>query len=488
MASLPQILQSSSEVRDTTCDVLVVGARSSSDGVVLSPSAMQADVALGGALAESFGTRNAAQPGDVVVVSTLGRLPARHVVVAGLGETPGPSALRKAAAAAIRRVPDAQDVVSFLHEDGDEEGLAASVEGFVLAGYRFKGYKKEPSTSSLDRLTFAGAAAGTLDAATARVDATILARDLTNEPASVLTPMELARRAEQVADVGGLEIEIMGPDALAEKGFGGILAVSAGSDQQPCMIVMRYAPNDPSDHVALVGKGITYDSGGYSIKPSGSMEMMKTDMAGAAAVLAAMGALPRLGIDSAVTAYLPCAENLISGSALKPGDVVTHYGGRTTEVTNTDAEGRLVLVDGLVYAFEQGAKAVVDIATLTGGIHVALGDDVAGLFTNDDSLDAELQDAARRAGELIWRMPMIDRYVSDYDSSTADMKNSGSRWGSPIKAALFLRASVPNGTPWAHLDIAGPARADRDHHEVTKGGTGFGVRTLLRWLEARDTP
>lgn len=423
--------------------------------------------------------------GDVLVVPTLGKLPARLIVLAGLGESPGPHEVRRAAAAAVRKVPRAGDIVSFLHGDAGEGSVTASLEGTVLAGYRFAGYGKNTSKPALKRLSLAGARTEELERGAARVEADILARDLTNEPASVLTPTEFSRRAEQLADVAGLECEVLGPDRLEEMGFGGILAVAAGSDEPPCLIVLRHPGDASVGKIALIGKGITFDSGGYSIKPAGSMEAMKTDMAGAAAVMASMGALGKLGTDLDVTAYLACSENLISGRAVKPGDVITHYGGRTTEVTNTDAEGRLVLGDAIAYAAERSPDAVVDLATLTGGIHVALGDDVAGLFSNDDALAEEILEAAGVAGEALWRMPLVDRYEKDYSSSVADMKNSGSRWGSPIKAALFLRAFVPPGTPWAHLDIAGPARSDSDRDEITKGGTGYGVRTLLSWLEAR---
>lgn len=486
MSLVPQILRTDEGADSIGCDAVLVGATSADGGVELSAAGRALDAALGEGLSDLLGSGFKARVGDVAVVPTLGRVPARTIAVVGLGSDPGPAEVRRAAAAAARKLPDASDVVTYLHEGVGEDSTTASLEGLVLAGYRFAGYGSSAPERTLKRLSVAGGDTPVLERATARIQAEVLARDLTNEPASVLTPSEFARRAEQVADVAGLEVEVLGPDRLEELGFGGILGVSRGSEEPPCLIVLRHEPEGASDHIALVGKGITFDSGGYSIKPAGSMERMKTDMAGAAAVLAVMGALGKLDVRTAVTGYLACSENLISGRAIKPGDVITHYGGRTTEVTNTDAEGRLVLGDAIAYAAEQDPTAIVDLATLTGGIHVALGDDVAGLFSNDDELAEELLGAAVKVGESLWRMPLIDRYERDYSSQVADMKNSGSRWGSPIKAALFLRAFVPGETKWAHLDIAGPARADSDRDEITKGGTGYGVRTILSWLEARS--
>lgn len=488
MRHLPQILQTEDEIASLPCDALVVGVFDPADGAGLSASAALIDGALGGGLGDLVGDGFKAKVGDVLVVPTLGRIPAKSVVLVGLGEQGSvtPTVIRRASAAAIRKLPHAQEIASTLHRDAEVDGTEACIEGYLLAGYRFDGYKKESPDRGLQRLTLAGADPAVIDRASARVEATILARDLTNEPASVLTPTALARRAEQLADVAGLECTVMGPDELKERGFGGILGVSAGSPEPPALIELRYQPENASGRVCLVGKGITFDTGGYSIKPAVSMETMKTDMAGAAAVLSAMGALGRLQINTEVRAFIPCAENMVSGTAIKPGDVITHYGGRTTEVNNTDAEGRLVLVDALVYACETEPDALVDIATLTGGIHIALGDDVAGLFYNDESLRDEIEAASEVSGEQVWRMPIIDRYQKTLESQVADMRASGSRWGSASTAAMFLRASVAPGVPWAHLDIAGPGRADSDHDEITKGGTGFGVRTILRWLEARN--
>jgi len=306
-----------------------------------------------------------------------------------------------------------------------------------------------------------------------------------NEPASTLTPEALATRATEIADVAGLECTILDDRELADGGFGGILGVGKGSHRPPRLIQMRHRPDAASGRVALIGKGITFDTGGLSLKDARAMENMKTDMAGAAAVMATMGALGRLNVSTEVLAFVPACENMPGGNALKPGDVIKHYGGRTTEVNNTDAEGRLVLGDALALACEQEIDAVVDVATLTGGISVALGRKSTGLFANDDALAKALEDAAEAAGERIWRLPLYDDYKRGLDSDVADMKNSAGRDGSSITAALFLREFVKDDVAWAHLDIAGTARAASDYDEVTRGGTGTSVRTLLEWVKAR---
>jgi leucyl aminopeptidase len=324
--------------------------------------------------------------------------------------------------------------------------------------------------------------------ATAQIhaDATTTARDLVNEPASILTPEALAARAVEIADVAGLECSVLDERELADRGFGGIVGVGKGSHRPPRLIQMRYRPEAASGRVALIGKGITFDTGGLSLKDARGMVDMKTDMAGAAAVIATMGALARLGVSTEVLALVPACENMPGGNALKPGDVITHYGGRTTEVNNTDAEGRLVLGDALALACEEEMDAVIDVATLTGGISIALGRKSTGLFASDDDLARAIEQAAQAAGERTWRLPLYDDYKRALDSDVADMKNSGGRDASSITAALFLSEFVRDGVPWAHLDIAGTARAASDYDEVTRGGTGTGARTLLEWITARS--
>jgi leucyl aminopeptidase len=326
-------------------------------------------------------------------------------------------------------------------------------------------------------------ATAAVSAARAVAEAVGLARDLANMPSSRKTPAWLAGEAARVAAASGLAVRVREPGELAAEGFGGILAVGAGSAQPPCLIELGYHPPGARTHVVLAGKGITFDSGGLSLKPNDGMKAMKTDVAGGAAVIAAMSALAELGATVRVTGLIAAAENMPSGSAMRPGDVITHFGGRTTEVLNTDAEGRLVLADALAYADTVlEPDVVVDLATLTGAARVALGGVLGALYASDDALAGALLAAGRQSGEPLWRMPLVDDYGDALDSPVADLANvphsSRPRAGS-IEAALFLR-EFTGGRPWAHLDIAGAARfSDGDQG---KGATGFGTRLLLRWL------
>ena len=334
-----------------------------------------------------------------------------------------------------------------------------------------------------------GAGADDLDAALAVVRATAVARDLVNTPSLQKTPDWLATTARELLD--GLEVTVLDERQLAERGFGGILGVGQGSTRPPRLVEARYdgAPGDAgARHVVLVGKGITFDTGGLSLKPTASMLEMKSDMGGAAAVLAALRAVADLGLPIQVTALAAVAENMPSGTAQRPGDVLTQYGGRTVEVLNTDAEGRLVLADAIAYAdADLDADVIVDVATLTGAMPVALGKRHAGLFSSDDALAAQLEAAAETAGEPVWRMPLVEDYRPALDSPIADLRNIGQPklklQGGSITAALFLR-EFTGGRPWAHLDIAGPAFTGGDEDEKTKGGTGYGVRLLTAWLQA----
>ncbi|WP_236706097.1 M17 family metallopeptidase [Frankia sp. ACN1ag] len=334
------------------------------------------------------------------------------------------------------------------------------------------------------------AALAALRAARAVALGVYIARDLVNTPSLVKSPEWLADRAVRIATAAGLTATVLGPRELAEQGFGGLRAVGRGSPRPPRLVRIEYDGAGAARHRVLVGKGITFDSGGLSLKPAVSMIGMKTDMSGAAAVLGTMTALPALGVPGRVTGLLCIAENMIGGNAMRPGDVITCWGGTTVEVLNTDAEGRLVLADGLAYAAgELGADVVVDLATLTGAIAVALGRRTAGLFSSDDDLAAELTTAAESAGERVWRLPLTEDYRPAIDSPVADLANIGRALdvgGGSITAALFLR-EFAGKLPWAHLDIAGTARSDSDDGEISRGGTGWGVRTLLRWLAADAT-
>lgn len=482
----PEIARSDEPATSVVCDALVLSASATSDGATLHGVGAQVDAALDGYLLEhlqEIGFK--ARVGDVAVVPTFRRLPAKSVAVVGVGnQEPAAGEIRRAAAAAARRLSDRSVVASALH-DGPEEASEASVEGFLLGSYSFTAYKSDPHPSKLQRVLLLDANERALERGRILAEATLLARDLTNEPAATLSPDALGRRAREIADVNGLECRIFDENDLRERGFGGLLGVGAGSQRPPRLIQLRHAPSGARRKVVLVGKGITFDSGGLSLKDAKGMEQMKTDKAGAAAVIGALSAIARLGPPIEVIGLVAASENMPSGDALKPGDVIRHYGGRTSEVLNTDAEGRLVLADALAFACEQDPDAIVDAATLTGSIIIALGTKTTGLFSNDERLGEELRAAADAAGERVWPMPLFEDYRSELDSEVADIKNIGTRYGGSIFGALFLKEFVREGIPWAHLDIAGTARSDSDRDVVSKGGTGVAARTLVKWVEAR---
>jgi leucyl aminopeptidase len=401
-----------------------------------------------------------------------------------------PADFRKAGAQLARRAGSAKTVATTISAGASAEQRVAFAEGVGLAAYRFGSYKSDPKPPTLETVTVvesrpSGDAETVVRRAAVRVDATTLARDLINTPSLDKTPEWLARAAVAAGKRAGLRVGVLTPDDLAAQGFGGILAVGQGSTRGPRLITLAHEPAGARRHVVLVGKGITFDSGGLSLKTNDGMVTMKTDMSGGAAVIAVLEAVARLDIPVRVTGLVAAAENMISGSATRPSDVITQFGGRTVEVLNTDAEGRLVLADALAYADAQLAPDyLVDLATLTGAMPIALGRKCAGLFANDDSLAQALLAAGESAGERMWRMPLVEDYRADLDSDVADLRNigHGKLQGGSIIAALFLREFVGRRR-WAHLDIAGPARADSDDDEICKGGTGYGVRTLLTWLE-----
>ncbi|KAB2367654.1 leucyl aminopeptidase [Actinomadura montaniterrae] len=410
----------------------------------------------------------------------------RELLLYGVGEA-APADLRKAGAALARRGRGRTALVAGV-PSGD---LAAFVEGALLASYEFRIGAAAPKRplGTLAVLTEAGpgADAPAIERGTARARATALARDLTNTPASEKDPSWLAARAAEVARDAGLAVRVRDEKELVEGGFGGLLAVGSGSVRPPRLIELSYTPNGtPGRHVVLVGKGITFDSGGLSLKPNDGMKTMKTDMAGGAVVIAVMSALRGLGVRARVTGLIAAAENMPSGSSMRPGDVITHFGGKTSEVLNTDAEGRLVLADALAYAdAELDPDAVVDVATLTGAAKVALGLRYGALFSNDDALAEALTAAGAAAGEPLWRLPLVEDYRKGIDSDVADVANMGRGDfnGGAIAAALFLREFVGDRA-WAHLDIAGPGRATADDAEITRGATGYGTRLLLDHLTA----
>jgi leucyl aminopeptidase len=416
------------------------------------------------------------------------------MVLIGLGTRPGPDAWRRAAARGRQEAERqrARRVSACLGDAADDPAIVAVfAEGFLVAGYRFDRYLSERNGARrVERLALVGdsmpkpaALSPALGAVEITVEELFRARDLVNEPPSVATPRYIADQVTRAAKpVPGLEVEAWGPARITREGLAGLAAVARGSREEPRFIRARWRPRVAQKRVALVGKAITFDSGGLSLKPPKSMETMKYDMAGGAAVLGAVIAAARLALPIDVTAYVPATENLPGGSAQKPGDVIRYLNGKTVEVLNTDAEGRLVLADALALASREKPDAIVDLATLTGACRVALGNMFAGVMGNDQPLVDALVAAGRAAGEPLWQLPLPREYRDDLKSPIADMKNVGGAEAGSIVAGLFLQEFV-DGVPWAHLDIAGPAFAERDLPLAPRGATGFGVRLLLRYLQ-----
>jgi leucyl aminopeptidase len=484
---MPKIRLVSGAPERVRCDLLAVGVYK---GPSAGPGAEAVARKLGVPLKQLFATeRVKGDVGEAIIVPTYGKLPASRVAFVGLGEKSkaGTLQVRRAGAVLAKRAGGAKVVATTLAQGikgSKADAARAFTEGFLLGAYRFDRYKTSPNGKAPGTAEVLIAAEKTpahvLTRAQVVADATNIARDLTNIPAGDLAPAGLANEARKLARGTSMRVRVLDERQLKAKGFGGILGVGRGSAQPPRLIEMRYSARGARKTVALVGKGITFDSGGINLKNQ-SLDWMKMDMAGGAAVLATMWAIAKLKPKVNVIGLVCSAENMPGGNALHPGDILRMYGGKTVEVADTDAEGRLVLADGIVYAKEQGATTIVDIATLTGAIMIALGNRSFGVLSNDDKVARSILDAADRAGEYAWQLPIYDEYRKGLDSDVADMKNLGGRWGGAINAALFLREFVGD-TPWAHLDIAGAAKSDNDEYEIPKGGTGAGVRTLLEWL------
>ena len=411
-----------------------------------------------------------------------------HIAV-GVGEPRDLSVtlLRNAAAALVRAAGKRAVIATSLADlpgvDATKAGQAVA-EGALLAGYRYGGIKKTPNTSALTEVVLVVGDARrrgvTSGAERGRVvaEAAYLARDLANTPPAHLNARDIAQKAMEVGPAAGLTVEVFNKDQLEAMGCGGMLGVNRGSTEPPRMVRLTYTPRNPAGHLALVGKGVMFDSGGLSLKPSDGMLTMKMDMSGAAAVLSAMTALKALKCRNKVTGYLMCTDNMPSGSAVKLGDVLTFRNGKTAEIHNTDAEGRLVLADGLSLAVEDGPDAIVDIATLTGACMVALGNRVAGVIGNHQGFIDQVRASSGRTDEKIWQLPLETSYRKLLDSNVADFRNIGGPHGGAITAALFLNEFVGD-VPWAHLDIAGPMAVDADEGWMSKGATGFGTRLLI---------
>ncbi len=465
---------------DETPAVLAVGVGSSGlllDGIstVVLPLAARATL-------ESFAdeTDLSPVPGDVRELPLPGQLPSK-VLVVGVGEA-GAADLRLAGAA-LGRAARSQSLTAALPGVAGDD-LAALAEGVLMGAYRYE-VRSGPKASGGDVSLAAVDDSAAIERGLAYGRGTAWARDLTNTRTSTKTPAWMAEQAERELAPLGVRVTWRDTSWLAEQKFGGVLAVGGGSAAPPGLIEAAWRPRGLSSapHLVIVGKGITFDTGGYNLKPGESLKIMHTDMSGGAAALGAIRVVAALGMPIKVTVLVPLAQNSISGSAMRPGDIVRHFGGRTTEVRNTDAEGRLVLADALAYAAARlRPAAMVDVATLTGAIKVTLGLGTGGLFATSDDLGRGLAHAADATGERLWRMPLVDEYQPELRSDVADSNNDSGGPGA-ITAAMFLRPFA-GSVPWAHLDIAGPARSAADTGLTSKGATGFGARLLARWVES----
>jgi len=482
---------------DARADVLVVGRHVT--GGRPSPEVGALDKKLSGMLEEVLkAERFEGKAGQISHFHTAGRIAAGRVLVVGLGQRKAgdAEAVRRGAAAAIRRARDlgASSAAVFMSADGltARDRAHAIVEGATLGTYRFDRYLKEKSDKVIQSLSVVEpdrshhpAAREGLKLGEIFGRATCLARDLVNEPANVLTPSYLAKRAEEIAQAGGLGLKVLERADCAKLSMGAYLGVAQGSQEPPKFIHLTYAPRRPRKRVAVIGKGITFDSGGLDLKTADGMLRMKDDMSGAAAVLGIFEALPRLKPPIEVHGLVAATENMPSGTAQRPGDVVRAMNGLTIEIGNTDAEGRLTLADALAYAVQQAKPdEMIDLATLTGAVVIALGQGISGLFASHDDLAHRLLAGAEGAGERLWRLPLFDEYKEGLKSDVADLNNVSSQRGAgAIVAGLFMR-DFTSGVPWAHLDIAGTAFSEREHPLGPKGGTGVGVRTVLNHLLA----
>ncbi|QOC93815.1 leucyl aminopeptidase family protein [Micromonospora craniellae] len=426
------------------------------------------------------------RPGQVHTQVRPGGTPARLLLL-GVGEA-DEAAWRAAGAGLVRAARDETHVTVVLPAEAGPDAVRGLVEGLLLGSYRFR-LGDDPDAPVLTEVDLAvsdpEAHAQAVAAARTTADMTRLARDLTNTPSSIKNPEWFAAQVtEAAADLPGLALRVREPEQLAAEGFGGILAVGGGSASSPRLVELDWHPADARTHVVLVGKGITFDTGGISIKPVPAMKLMRKDMAGAAAVVAATLGAAALRLPVRITTLAPLAENMVSGSAFRPGDIVRHYGGLTSETTNSDAEGRLVLADALAYAVQElKPDLLIDLATLTGANAVALGTRTGALYSDNDQLAGDLLDAMAVAGESAWRMPLAADYVEHLGSDLADLHSASTQGPGSVLAALYLREFTGElRRQWLHIDMSAPSWCERDDAELTRGATGWGVRGLLRWL------
>ncbi|MFI9149196.1 leucyl aminopeptidase [Streptomyces sp. NPDC053367] len=495
---------STSAAPNLRADAIVIGVAKAAQGPVVAPGAEAVDKAYGGKLAgvlETLGASGA--EGEVTKLPAPSGFKTPLLVAVGLGAAPEKNgeydaeALRRAAGAAARALTGTKKA-GFALPLADSGDAGAIAEGALLGAYSFDAYKDNGKNGKnakngkapLAEVVLLGgkprdkAQKAAVERAVAVAEELNRARDLINTPPNDLDPEAFAAVAQTAGKEHGLKVQVLDEKALAKGGYGGILGVGAGSASAPRLVKLSYTSSKAKKHLALVGKGITYDSGGISLKPAGHNETMKCDMSGAAAVFAAVVAAARLGLEVNVTAWLALAENMPSGSATRPGDVLRMYSGKTVEVLNTDAEGRLVLADALWAASQEKPDAIVDVATLTGAMVLALGNRTFGVMANDDAFRSAVVEAAEEVGEESWPMPLPEHLRKGMDSPVADIANMGERMGGGLVAGLFLREFVGEGITWAHLDIAGPAFNEGGPFGYTpKGGTGSAVRTLVRLAE-----
>ena len=480
-------------------DVLVIGVIQTPDGPSAAPGADMVDEALGGTLAEALTALGATgEPDELTKIPGGGKLPVPLILAVGLGVAPEGDApfdaekLRRAAGTALRDLggskPSGRDnknegktvTVALPAQTATEAEAVAT--GALLGGYTFRRYRSTPAPDIAATVLTSDGNADAVRRGEVIATAVNLVRDLVNTAPIDLPPAVLAEEAVRVATGKGVAAEILDEADLKAGGYGGILAVGQGSSRPPRLVRLAYTHPEAAKTVVFVGKGITFDSGGLSLKPPKSMETMKCDMSGAAAVLAATTAIAELGLAVNVVGYMPLAENMPGGTAQRPSDIITIYGGKTVEVLNTDAEGRLVLADGLARSGADGADLLVDVATLTGAATVALGRRTTGVMGSSEAVAAEVAAVMREAGEPAWAMPLPEELRKGLDSAVADLANvSGDRNGGMLVAGLFLREFVPAGVAWAHLDIAGPAFNETSPFGYTpKGGTGAAVRAMVQ--------
>jgi leucyl aminopeptidase len=485
-----KITTTSESIAEQQVDALLLGVSADNQ---LDDAGNQLDQALGGKLRDALSSVGfTGARGSTCSLPTFGQIPARTIIVTGMGDLASVTvdsiraawgeagrAARKAGATSIASAPPASAFGS--------AAIRAAVEGIELGLYQHLDYRSDAGDQpAVESLTFVGVDdADAITAGQQMARGVALARDLVNAPGLDLPPARLAGRAWEMADKHGLECTVYDRAALEEMGAGAIVAVGQGSQREPRLIHLVYRPEGESLGVAgLVGKAITFDTGGVNLKPADGMRNMKMDMAGGAAVIGAMQAIAELKPPFTVHGVVAAAENMPSHTSYRPGDVLRTLSGKTVEITNTDAEGRLVLADALTFTARQGAEFMIDLATLTGASVVAVGNGAASLFGSDDGLVQDVLQAAEFSGERMWQMPLWDAYRADLNSDIADIVNSGNRDGGAIKAALFLR-EFSHDLPWVHLDIAGPAWSTREDGYRIKCGTGYGTHTLVTLLEQR---